>query len=703
MSGLNQFKAIFVQECNELLGKLEHAIGSLSGSHEDAAHLNEAFRAIHSIKGGAGMFGFTQLVSFAHAFEGLLELIRSGQAEIGPAAIVKALVASDVLADLVRAAEIGETVSEHYLADTLERLSASLNLARPPIALPQGASAAKEGAANGAVPKPSKYRYKIAFEPGPDLLRRAIEPLGLFRSLMPLGRLSVAADLSRLPAWRELDPAQCHMSWRLELESSAALADIREVFAFADGSSTLAIEVTSLETECETRPSEGAAKPDPGVAVAASTPMTGPERALAMAAEAAQLKLMRDRRVASIRVDLDRVDKLVNLVGEIVISQSMVLQQVDPAVFDSNSQLYRNLSQLLQHTRNLQDSVMAIRAQPVRTIFSRMPRAVRDLMQLTGKNVVLEMTGEDTEIDKTIIEELSDPLIHLIRNSIDHGIESEAERLAAGKRSHGTIRLDAAQRGSRIVIQVSDDGRGIDRERVRRRAIERGLISEDARLSSDEIDNLVFLPGFSTTENVSSISGRGVGMDVVLNNIQKIGGRVTLRSEPGRGTVTMLTLPLTLAVMEGMIVISGGARYLVPLNAIVECLIMPRTALRTVPGFGEVVNVRGRQVRIIDLAATFGTETPASASQIQIVLVELENGTYTGMIVDEIVGQQQVVVKSVRDNFADVRGVAGATILGDGSVALILDVSSIADLPSSRMGGNFEPGMPIGKSGVKAA
>ncbi len=689
-----------MQECSELLGKLEHSLSSLGGGQTDARHLNEAFRAIHSIKGGAGMFGLKRLVTFAHSLESILDQMRSGNVRVGTAAVSKALSAVDVLADLVRAVETGEAVSEHCEAEALEQLMMSLGMTPEMLKALDGQHAQERSNGGETRSCESVRTFKIVFAPHPDLFRRAIDPLTMIRALKQLGNLKVVVDCSKLPDWEAFDPGRCHLSWQIELESNATIDDVREIFTFAEGSCELEIEeISSGKAPLDTL-HEVNAGPSPENQGRDVAPAGG---AGTNATEAAQIMGIRDRRVSSIRVDLDRVDKLVNLVGEIVISQSMVLQQIDKSLIDSNSHLYWNLSQLLQHTRSLQDSVMAIRAQPVRTIFSRLPRVVRELNQATGKNVVLETAGEETEIDKTIIEELSDPLIHLIRNSIDHGIESEQERLAAGKAARGTIRVEAAQRGSRIVIQVSDDGRGIDRARVRERAIEKGLIDATMHLNEEEIDNLIFLPGFSTAETVSSISGRGVGMDVVLSNIQKIGGRVILRSEPGRGTAILLTLPLTLAVMEGMVVRAAGCKYLVPLNAIVECFITARTTLKTIPGFGEVVNVRGRQVRVVDLAAAFGHQRRTDTAQVQIILVELESGSSVGFIVDEIIGQQQVVVKSVRDNFGEVRGIAGATILGDGGVALILDVSAISELPGARNSGHAGAETQNSQAGVRAA
>ena len=384
--------------------------------------------------------------------------------------------------------------------------------------------------------------------------------------------------------------------------------------------------------------------------------------------------------VTTIRVDLDRVDRLVNMVGEIVITQAMVSQRVDESVAESNPDLVLGLELLFQHTRSLQDSVMAIRAQPVRSVFARMPRLVRDLSAQTGKKIRLEMSGEGTEIDKTVIEQLNDPLTHMIRNAADHGIERPEDRKAAGKPVEGTILLSAEQRGGRIIIQISDDGKGVDRERVREKAIEKELIAPDANMTDEEIDNLIFLPGFSTAETISNISGRGVGMDVVRQNIQKLGGRVTIKSEPGRGSSVVLTLPLTLAVLDGMIVRVGAESFIIPLTNIVESISPQASDVYPVPGSGDVLKIRGDYVKLIHLQKIFNTASSADSSGSLVILVEVEGADLVGFVVDEIVGQQQVMIKSLEENFDSVPGIAGATILGDGNVALILDPTAILDL-----------------------
>jgi len=385
--------------------------------------------------------------------------------------------------------------------------------------------------------------------------------------------------------------------------------------------------------------------------------------------------------VNSIRVDLEKLDYLVNLVGELVISQSMLAEQLSVLPSDKFPTLSRSIEELTQHARNLQDGVMAVRTQPVKSVFARMPRLVRDLAVETGKNVRLLISGETTEVDKTVVEQLFDPLIHMIRNAVDHGIETPAERLANGKPPQGTVRLSAAHVGGRIVIQVTDDGRGIDRARVRARAVERGLVSADAALTEDQLDNLIFLPGLSTAETVSDISGRGVGMDVVRRNVERLGGRVLIRSVAGKGSTFYLSLPLTLAVLDGMVIGVGRETYIVPLTVILESLRPQARDVHRLVGGGEVLYVRGEYVPLVYLGRAFDVpDATREPWEGLVMLVDADAGGKIGVVVDEIVGQQQVVIKSVEANYRALRGIAGATILGNGRVALILDVAGLAEL-----------------------
>ncbi|MET0439865.1 MAG: chemotaxis protein CheA, partial [Devosia sp.] len=381
--------------------------------------------------------------------------------------------------------------------------------------------------------------------------------------------------------------------------------------------------------------------------------------------------------VQSIRVDLDKVDRVVNMVSELVITQSMLTQQMDENLRARYTELVRGLEVLAQTTRGLQDSVMAIRAQPVKSVFSRMPRLVRELATKTGKKIKLETIGENTEIDKTVIEQLSDPLTHMIRNSADHGIEDPEKRKARGKSEIGTIRLSAEQAGGNILIIVEDDGNGINRERVLQLARDKGLVAPDITPTDEQIDQLIFAPGFSTADAVSDISGRGVGMDVVLSNIKKIGGSVHVRSWTGKGSRMTLRLPLTLAVLDVMLVKVGESPYVVPLSSIVETMQCSGAVFERVPSGGQVLQVRGEYVQVIDVAQRFGMHSNKAPDDRFVVLCESEGSQKVALVVDDIIGQQQVVIKSLEENFEQVEGIAGGTILGDGNVALIVDVQGL--------------------------
>ena len=376
------------------------------------------------------------------------------------------------------------------------------------------------------------------------------------------------------------------------------------------------------------------------------------------------------------------------MVGELVISQAMLGQIVQELPEGTSGRLAQILEEVIHHTRELKDSVMSMRAQPVSSVFQRMPRLVRELATKTTKKVRLEMTGETTEVDRSIIERLGDPLTHIIRNSVDHGIETPAERLAAGKHEEGTIRLSAEHRGGRIIIAVSDDGAGINSERVLKKAREKGLVGADAVLSEDEIGNLIMLPGFSTAETVSDISGRGVGMDVVRSNIQDIGGRISLKSERGRGMTIQLALPLTLAVMDGMVIKVGQQTYVMPLSSIIECLRPSPADISNLICTRGMLQLRGDFVPLVHLGDLLDiSSTAADGGERVVIITDAGEGTRFGLVVDELCGHQQVVIKSIEESYGSVPGIAAATILGNGRVAFILDVEKLNDLAvSSPMG-----------------
>jgi two-component system chemotaxis sensor kinase CheA len=378
----------------------------------------------------------------------------------------------------------------------------------------------------------------------------------------------------------------------------------------------------------------------------------------------------------SLRVELSRIDRLVNLVGEIVITQAVLAQKLSEFDTGGHLELGHAVESMTRQTRELQESVMAIRAQPVKSVFQRMPRVVRDLADTLQKEVRLVLAGEHTEVDTTVIEELAEPLTHMLRNSMDHGIEATAGRRAAGKPETGTIWLSAEHRGERVTITVEDDGRGIDRERVLAKAIEKGLVQQGESLSPEEIDNLIFHPGFSTAAEISAVSGRGVGMDVVKKKIQALGGRCTLKNTPGRGLRFIITLPLTLAVLDGMTICVGDERFILPLSTVVEALRIEDGRAEALPDGNRVMFLRGQYLPLISLRRALGLAGPPRPEEMAIV-VDTETNGQVALLVDELVGQRQVVLKSLEANFRRVEGVSGATILGDGRVALILDIPAL--------------------------
>jgi two-component system, chemotaxis family, sensor kinase CheA len=643
MNAMDRFKDTFFQECDELLGALEVCLANLDKADEAEEALNAAFRCVHTIKGGAGMFALHRIANLSHMLESAFDQIRQGSMVADRKFIEKAL----------------QDDQDKKIIEEIHSLLAMKNL--EPVKTISSVVEKKNPDQPVATEKSSRSIYRIMFEPGEAAARSGTEPLVIARNLAALGKLITVTDLSRLPAFSEIDPVSTYFSYTFTLETEHAVEKVQEVFEFASATSHFDIDVMDA-AEIKHQPIAAVARIN-----AEAKPM----------ANSAQV----DRRVSSIRVDLDRVERLVDLVGEIAIAQSALTQELEQAQLANNSEIIKALSQVVMLSRNLQEGVMAIRAQPVRSIFSRMPRIVREAEQLTGKRVRLVTSGELTEIDKTIIEHLGDPLMHLLRNAIDHGIETLSERRAAGKPDIGTIHLSASQRGGRIIVEVSDDGRGINRAKVFAKAQSLGLVSTEDQYQPNEIDSLVFHPGLSTAEQISSLSGRGVGMDVVAKNIKSIGGRVSIRSEPGVGCTTSITLPLTLAVLDAMLVQSQAQAYFIPMSSLIECIVVKADEINRVPGMGNYITVRGQPVPVVSLAEHVGNSSGAARHERnQIVLLERDEGGKFGMIVDDICGYRQVVVKAIDNSLTGLKGVSGATILGDGSVGLILDVTQFSSI-----------------------
>jgi two-component system chemotaxis sensor kinase CheA len=728
MDPMAEIKATFFQECEEQLAELESGLLAMEGGDTDTETVNAVFRAVHSVKGGAGAFGLDDLVRFAHVFETTLDEVRAGRLAASNEVVKALLRAADILADLVRAARDGGEVDQSRCHASAAELSALTGIDEPaegddgmgdldfqPMQIaPIDVEIEEEPSAEAAEAPPEPAGWTLRFKPRAELYAKANETVLLLRELARLGEVEVELDASDLPLLPHLDPEGAYLAWNIKLRGDATETDVREVFEFVDADCELEVqavdadglpmETSSAELDIAALLSlaqagiEETASPLPEApattaetadvggdieapAVIAAPIEAGPAPAAAPApanARGDQAKAAAAQAAPTIRVDLDRVDRLIDLVGELVINQAMLAARVNELGVARASNVASALDELEQLTREIQDSVMAIRAQPVKSVFQRMPRLVREVANITGKQVRLITEGEGTEVDKTVIERLTDPLTHMIRNAIDHGLESPEKRVAAGKNPEGVVKLSALHRSGRIVIEVADDGGGINRERVKQIAVDKGLIATDAALTDEEIDNLIFLPGFSTASTVSDISGRGVGMDVVKRSIQELGGRISITSRPGLGSTFSMSLPLTLAVLDGMVVGAGQQTLVAPLTAIIETL-QPKRA--DVHGLGEaarVISIRGAYVPLVDVGLALGYRAePLDAEQGVALLIEGEGGTRAVLLVDAIHGQRQVVIKSLEANYRRVPGIAAATILGDGRVALILDIDAL--------------------------
>ncbi len=662
MNDMDEFKQIFFTECAELLVDMEERLLKLDEGVSDKEQLNAIFRCAHSIKGGSGAFGLDAIMQFTHVLEALLDKMRDGSLLPTREAIDILLKSADIVTQMLEAAKNNQPIADNFGGDILIALQALTNGAPVTMVAPAATAIAKPEAAQG------DSHYTISFKPHEELFASGNDPILVLRELGRLGKIQVNADISRIPPLESIDATHCVLGWNIELQTSATEVAVSEVFEFVQDISD--IKITKIDPVV-IAPADTAHPSEPSVASPMASPAEHAKKAEEPAAKSAG---------TSIRVDLDKVDRLVNMVGELVITEAMLRAQVRHLSEDVFSGLLRGIDELSHHTRELQEAVMAVRMQPVKSIFSRIPRIVRDTASQLGKEIQLITSGENTEVDKTVIEQLGDPLTHMIRNSCDHGIETPDQRVWNDKPEHGTIHLSAYHRSGRIIIEISDDGAGINRERVLSKAREKGLVAADAQLSDEEIDHLIFLPGFSTAEKVTSVSGRGVGMDVVRRNIESLGGTVRITNNPGKGSVFTVSLPLTLAILDGMIVRVGAENYIVPITTIIETLRPKAEEVHYVQGKGDVINVRGNFVPLVYLHHIFGIQgAEVDLSKALIVLVE--SGTSRmGLVVDELVGQQQVVIKSLEANSDPVKGISGATILGDGKVSLILEINELKTL-----------------------
>jgi len=731
---LTQFHDAFFEESFEALDSMEAALLKLDIGAPEPELINTIFRVAHSIKGGSATFGFSDIASFTHSCETLLDELRSGGMQVSLEISDLLLKTVDVMRAMLRSTQSKQPLDMQRVSDIqfdVELMIAQKNkapakpatvapaaVAPPPALAPAPVSVAPAGdslAGRSVAPAPvvaavAKH-WEISFRPYRELFARGNDPLRMMRELAELGELKVEVDTSALPAFADLDAQSCYLAWKLELAGNVAEDAIKQVFEWAEGDCDLELRLVGAETTAApvvdaataSAPTEVAAsnivadailsgntpaaeepKHEPAApAATAAAPTAAPTlTAVPSAKQDASIGAVGDS--GSIRVSVEKIDELMNTVGELVITQAM-LSQLGAVLEGTNAEKLRaGLAQLERNTRELQESVMRVRMLPISFVFSRFPRMVRDIAQRLGKQIDLKLTGEQTELDKTVLEKIGDPLVHLVRNSIDHGIEMPDVRIAAGKGAAGTVHLDACHRGGNIAVEVSDDGGGLDKDRILAKARQRGLVGQNDVLTDDQIHDLIFLPGFSTAEKTTDLSGRGVGMDVVRRNVKELGGKIELRSERGKGSRFIITLPLTLAIVDGQSVAVGSETYIIPLISIVESMRLKETSISRLSGHNEVFSFRGDYLPIIRLHELFGIEPRARALHEGLVVIAEGDGRRVGLFVDDLLGQQQVVIKSLEANYGHVEGVSGATILGDGSVALILDVAGIIQAASMR-------------------
>jgi two-component system chemotaxis sensor kinase CheA len=691
----DDIKQIFFVECEESLEAAEAGLAACREGTHDAETINAIFRAVHSIKGGAGAFGHTALAAYTHGFENLLGEIREGKVALEPALVDLLLLALDCLRDHVEAARGSGTPPDD--ADLLARLEAAQaggagvapapTPAPAPVAPPAPAFDDLDALLNElAVPAPAAAApdtsegWLVHIRPHAGAMTKGSEPLLWLRELTDLGGTCEACDLSALPTIERLQVEEGYLGWTFRMPSHVSRDAVTEIFDFVGDEVALAFgpegtmpppQITAAAPTAArlgAEPLPAPLKADPAGAAPAPPAAPGASAAAAGAAGAAPT-------TQSVRIDLRKLDMLIDGVGELVIAQAMLAQRLT----NENLAHIEELGLIETLVRDIQEHAMAFRAQPISSVFGRVPRLLRELGTSTGKHVKLEVAGETTELDKTVIERLSEPMTHLIRNAVDHGIEPPEERRAAGKDPEGTLTLSAEQKAGRIIIRISDDGRGIDRERVLAKAISNGLVSPDAQLSDEEINLLIFAPGFSTAAQVSNISGRGVGMDVVKQNVKELGGRITIESTPGKGTTFALALPLTLAISDGMIVQVGDQSLVIPLTHVMESLRPTPGEIKGVGTNAQVLNARGHFVPIVPLGLMTGADDAVTnPCDGVLVLVETEGHGRAALLVDTITDQRQFVIKALDTHYRQIDSVAGATILGNGKVALIVDVDFIA-------------------------
>ncbi len=677
---VSRFRAAFYVEAAEHLQSMEAALLQLESAPRDTELLNTIFRAAHSIKGASTTFGIDEVGRFTHVLENLLERLRDGLLETNAELVGLLLTSVDVITDLVANAKDGAPLPENLdeVLKDLQRVNGQSTEA--------SVAARSSEPAKPALPSEvTRQAYRIMITPSREFFRFGQDPMLLIRELSEMGHLTkVAINTQHLPALADLDPEDCYLAWSIELETEASESSLHDVFMFLDDGSKYLIQAmeTSNTTSTDVNVEMPACADELSVVnpattnhPAAASPdtdrRTTPERRVAAAAQPSIV-------AETVRVDRQLLDELINQIGEIVIGASMVSQDMMSL---SGGKTLESVSALEKTVRDLQEMSLGLRMVPIAATFQKMNRVVRDVAKKLGKQIQFVTEGDDTELDKSVVDQISDPLVHMVRNAADHGIETPDERTLHGKPVEGSVKLRAYQQGGNVYIELHDDGRGLNRKRILEKAIERGLVAPDATPSDTEICNLIFQPGFSTASEVTDVSGRGVGMDVVRRNVESLQGSVSIQSVEGQGSKLTVRLPLTLAILDGLLVRLTNEVFVIPLLSVIESICVKPKEIKRVVGVGEVIKLRGEVVPVLRLHRALNIVDDLHTGDPGLVVIVEDQGRRYALKVDELLGQQQVVIKNLETNFRKVPGVAGATILGDGRVALILDIYGISSLP----------------------
>ena len=674
---LSQFFDVFFEESFEGLDVMEAELLNLQPGTEDSETINTIFRAAHSIKGGSGTFGFTSVTNFTHVLETLLDQIRDGRRQLTAEHVNLLLQSVDCLRGLLSALQAEE---EPDLTESSE-LKAQFDR------ILGNEEQTLQSEPQSSTPEAETNTYQIDFKPHSHLFKTGNEPLYMLSELAELGDLETHAFCDGIPSLDKFNPEDCYLNWRLYLTTTQGQSAIQEIFEWVEDDADIDITLCGGLFESEV-PEPQAEQSEAQVQNAEPKPSEQATKKTNTAANKVPSS-KKSSESTSIRVGIDKVDSLINMVGELVITQAMLTQLGEQEPTEQTlTALQEGLAQLAHNTRDLQENVMRIRMLPISFVFSRFPRLVRDTSQKLNKQVELKLLGEQTELDKTVMEKISDPMVHLVRNSLDHGLETPEERIKAGKDPVGQVTLNAFHQGGNIVIEIMDDGKGLNTEKIKSKAIANGLIQATDDLSPEEINELIFRPGFSTVDEVSDISGRGVGMDVVRRNIQSLNGSVEVNSAPGVGSTFTIRLPLTLAILDGQLVNVASHTYIIPLISIVESLQINIDKVSTVGNGLEVLRLRDEYIPILRLYKLFNHDGAIEALDKALLVVVESDNHKVGLLVDDLLGQQQVVIKSLEANYQRVNGISGATILGDGRVSLILDITGLIKLSGLKRPGS---------------